>query len=104
MPSQCAPTVAAPTSGAALLAPLTPYGLLARAQSAKYDADRALWEVRDNDFGPGRFRRLLAAARRRQAARAAYAAAAAAYYSTPRAAVERAARAAYAARYGTPIQ
>ncbi|WP_310391362.1 hypothetical protein [Hymenobacter sp.] len=103
MLSQCAPAIAAPALGAALLAPLTPYEVLARAQSAKFDADRALWEVRDNDFGPGRFRRLLAAARRRQAARAAYGVAAAAYHATPRAAAERAARTAYAARYGTPI-
>lgn len=79
-------------------APLTPYQVLARAQSAKYDADQAVWEVRDNDFGPGRFRRLLAAARRRQAARAAFAAAAAAYHASPRAAAERAARAVYAAK------
>ncbi|WP_157781171.1 hypothetical protein [Hymenobacter sedentarius] len=106
MLSLCAPAVAAPVVGAALRAPapLTPYEVLARAQSAKYHADRAVWEVRDNDHGPGRFRRLLAAARRRQAARAAYAAAAAAYHATPRAAAERAARAKYAAKYGTPIQ
>jgi len=104
MPNQCAPAIAAPALGAALWAPLTPCRVLARAQSAKYDADRDWWEVRDNDFGPGRFRRLLAAARRRQAARAAYGAAVAAYYATPRAAIERAIRAAYAARYGTPIQ
>ena len=86
---------------------LTPYEVLARAQSVKYYADRALWEVRDNEFGPGRFRKLLAAARHRQAARVAYAAAAAAaaaYHATPRAAAERAVRAAYAAKYGTSIQ
>ncbi|MDO7848697.1 hypothetical protein Q5H92_20190 [Hymenobacter sp. M29] len=103
--SPCAP--AAPAVGAATtLAPaqLTPYEVLARAQSVKYYADRALWEIRDNDFGPGRFRKLLAAARHRQVARAAYAAAAAAYHATPRAAAERAVRAAYAAKYGTPIQ
>ena len=85
-------------------AQLTPYEVLARAQSVKHYADRALWEVRDNEFGPGRFRKLLAAARHRQAARAAYAAAAAAYHTTPRAAAERAVRAAYAANYGIPIQ
>jgi hypothetical protein len=98
---------AAPAVGAATTpapAQLTPYEVLARAQSVKYYADRALWEIRDNDFGPGRFRKLLAAARHRQVARAAYAAAAAAYHATPRAAAERAARAAYAAKYGTPIQ
>ena len=103
--SPCAP--AAPVMGAATMqspAQLTPYEVLARAQSVKYYADRALWEVRDNDFGPGRFRKLLAAARHRQAARVAYAAAAAAYHATPRAAAERAVRAAYAAKYGTPIQ
>ncbi|MFC6223793.1 hypothetical protein ACFP2F_11125 [Hymenobacter artigasi] len=103
--SACAP--AAPVVGAATLpapAPLTPYEVLARVQSVKYYADRALWEIRDNDFGPLRFRKLLAAARHRQAARAAYAAAAAAYHATPRAAAERAVRAAYAAKYGTPIQ
>ena len=100
--SPCAP--AAPAVGAATPpAQLTPYEVLARAQSVKYYADRALWEVRDNDFDPARFRRLLAAARYRQAARAAYAAAAA-YHATPRAAAERAVRAIYAAKYGTPIQ
>ncbi len=104
MLSQCAPAIAAPALGAAPVAPLTPYEVLASAQSAKYDADRALWEVRDNYYGPGRFRKLLAAARHRQAARAAYAAAAAAYHTTPRAAAERAAYAAYAAKYGIPIQ
>ena len=92
-----AATMQAPTQ-------LTPYEVLARAQSVKYYADRALWEVRDNDFGPGRFRKLLAAARPRQAAHAAYAAAAAAYHATPRAAAERVVRAAYATKYGTPIQ
>ena len=104
--SQCAPALAPPAGGAAPLAPdqLTPYEVLARAQSVKYYADRALWEVRDNDFSPARFRRLLAAARHRRAARAAYAAAAAAYHATPRAAAERAVRAAYAAKYSTPIQ
>jgi len=103
--SPCAPAIAAPAVGAAPLAPapLTPYEVLARAQSVKYYADRTLWEVRDNDFGPNRFRRLLAAARHRQAARAAYAAAAA-YHATPRATAERAVRAAYATKYGTPIQ
>ncbi len=103
--SPCVP--AAPAVGAATMqAPvqLTPYEVLARAQSVKYYADRALWEVRDNEFGPGRFRKLLAAARHRQAARAAYAAAAAAYHASPRAAAERAVRAKYAAKYGTPIQ
>ena len=105
LPSPCAP--AAPAMRAATMqAPvqLTPYEVLAFAQSVKYYADRALWEVRDNEFGPGRFRKLLAAARHRQAARAAYATAAAAYHATPRAAAERAVRAAYAAKYGTPIQ
>ena len=61
--SPCAP--AAPAMGAATMqapAQLTPYEVLARAQSVKYYADRALWEVRDNEFGPGRFRKLLAAA------------------------------------------
>lgn len=98
---------AAPAVGAATVqapAPLTPYEVLARAQSVNYYADRALWEARDNDFGPSRFRKLLAAARHRQAARAAYAAAAAAYHATPRAAAERAACTKYAAEYGTPLQ
>ena len=106
MLSQCAPAITAPAVGAAPVAPapLSPYEVLARARSAKYDADAAVWEVRDNSYGPGRFRQLLDAARRRKAARATYAAAAAAYHATPRATAERAARVAYAAKYGTPIQ
>lgn len=102
---------AAPVVGAAsrpAAAPPCPesqaaYFELCRAQSAKYDADRAFWEVRDNYYGPDRKQRKRAARQAQEAARLRYAAAAQAYHASPRGRAEAAARAAYNARYGTHL-
>ncbi|MGI4886172.1 MAG: hypothetical protein ACRYFR_14545 [Janthinobacterium lividum] len=77
------------------------YFELCRAQSAKYDADQAFWEVRDHYHGPGRKQRKAAARLAQEAARARYATAAQAYHASPRGRAEAAARAAYHARQGT---
>lgn len=77
------------------------YFELCRAQSAKYDADRAFWEVRDHYHGPGRKQRKAAARLAQEAARARYAAAAQAYQASPRGRAEAAARASHHARQGT---
>ncbi|MDJ0367332.1 hypothetical protein QMK33_19460 [Hymenobacter sp. H14-R3] len=79
------------------------YFELCRAQSAKYEADRAFWEVRDHYHGPGRKRRKQAARLAQAAARARYAAAAQAYHASPRGRAEAAVRADYNARYGTNL-
>jgi len=79
------------------------YYELCRAQSAKYDADRAWWEVRDNYHGPGRKQRKQAARLAQATARARYATAAQAYHASPRGRAEAAARADYNARYGTSL-
>lgn len=86
MCSAAAP-LAAPVAGAAL----PPAHALARAQAAKFDADRAFWEVRDHYWGPGRRAIKQAARQHRAAARAACATAAAAYHASPHAAALRAA-------------
>ena len=79
------------------------YFELCRAQSAKYDADRAFWEVRDHYHGPGRKPRKAAARLVQEAASRRYAAAAQAYQASPRGRAEAAARATYHARYGANL-
>jgi hypothetical protein len=79
------------------------YYELCRAQSVKYDADRAWWEVRDNYHGPGCKQRKLAAQQAQEAARTRYAAAAKAYHASPRGRAEATARANYNARHGTNL-
>ncbi|GAB2874174.1 hypothetical protein [Hymenobacter ruber] len=79
------------------------YFELCRAQSAKFDADQAFREVRDNDHGPGRKRRKKAARLAQEAARSRYAAAAKAYAATPRAQLEARIRAGHNARHGTNL-
>ena len=79
------------------------YFELCRAQSAKFDADRAFWEVRDHDHGPGRKQRKEAARQAQEAARSRYADAAKAYHASPRGRAEATARATYNARFGTNL-
>ena len=79
------------------------YFELCRAQSAKFDADQAFREVRDNDHGPGREGREAAARLAQEAARSRYATAAKAYAATPRAQLEARIRARHNARHGTNL-
>ena len=79
------------------------YSELCRAQSAKFDADQAFREVRDNDNGPGHEGREVAARLAQEAARSRYATAAKAYAATPRAQLEARIRARYNARHGTNL-
>ncbi|MFD1469888.1 hypothetical protein ACFQ48_16790 [Hymenobacter caeli] len=79
------------------------YFELCRAQSAKYDADQAFWEVRDHYHGPGRKQRKSAARLVQEAARARFVAAAQAYHASPRGRAEAAARATHNARHGTSL-
>ena len=79
------------------------YSELCRAQSAKFDADQAFREARDNDHGPGREGREAAARLAQEAARSRYATAAKAYAATPRAQLEARIRARHNARHGTNL-
>ncbi len=79
------------------------YSELCLAQSAKFDADQAFREVRDNAHGPGHEGREVAARLAQEAARSRYATAAKAYAATPRAQLEARIRARHNARHGTNL-
>lgn len=82
---------AAPTTGAAP-AELPPQVALSRAQASYAEAREHWLRIRDEYYGPDRFRQLLQAARARLAAKVAFAAAAAVYHQGRYAATVRAAR------------